>query len=186
LQKIFFPQKNIFSISLILKEYKMKKLVILIALIAILGTGSVFADHPSGFGIGVQGGWSGGPGGGAGLTLKFPSLPIFFSIDGLGLFGGSGFHISGAGDYYFIDKTLVPEAGLNWYLGFGIGVALWGFDGDLGLAASARLPIGLSWQPIDLLEIYLQAVPQIGLQILPDIGLWGNFWGGNLGIRFWF
>jgi hypothetical protein len=158
----------------------MKKLFFVI-LIAVLATGMAFADHPGGFGIGLQGGY-GGLGGGAGLTLKFPSLPIFFSIDGISA-GSYGFYISGAGDYYFIDDEIVKT--LNWYLGAGVGVGI-GLGDPLHLAVSGRIPIGLSWQPIKLLEIYLQVVPQIGLQILPSLDLWGNFWGGNLGIRLWF
>jgi opacity protein-like surface antigen len=170
-------------------EALMKKLVLVLVL-AILMAGAAFADHPSGFGIGVQGGgggnWSGGGFGSANtaLTLKFPSVPIFWAIRadiwkdyfGLGV----------SGDFYFIDSEIAPSIGLNWYLGFGLGVGLWGFNDNLGLGVSARLPIGLSWQPIDLLEIYLQVVPNLGVQILPDVHFPYGGWGGDIGIRFWF
>jgi len=162
----------------------MKKILIVFALFAFLATGTLFAEYPGGFGIGVQGGY-GGVGGGAGLTLKFPSLPIFFNIDAVSA-SDSGFHLAAAGDYYFIHNDLLKETDLDYYVGFGIGASLWGFDDKLGIAAAARLPIGLSWQPITLLELYLQVVPQIGLQILPDFKLWTNFWGANIGLRLWF
>jgi hypothetical protein len=90
-----------------------------------------------------------------------------------------------SGDYYFIDKAIAPKIGLGWYLGGGIygNVGFW--SDYVFLAAGGRLPIGLSWQPIDLIEVYLQAVPSIGVQILPPINLnWGI--GVDLGIRFWF
>ena len=69
------------------KEKKMKKILFVFVLAAIVATGTVFADHPGGFGIGVQGGtggiWrSGGYGGhhhGA-LSLKIPGIPIFWAI----------------------------------------------------------------------------------------------------------
>ena len=77
-------------------------------------------------------------------------------------------------------------SGLSWYGRLGIAAGFWGFNDEFGLAAAVRAPIGLSWKPIPLIEIFLQAVPQIGLTIMPEIGLWGNFWGGNLGLRFWF
>jgi hypothetical protein len=162
---------------------KMKKLLFVLILVAVLTTGTAFADYPGGFGIGIQGGF-GGAGGGAGVTFKLPSIPIFFVVDTLGL-GGDSFVISGAGDYYLLHNSIVPDINLHWYFGFGVGVSLWGFGNNFGLAATGRLPIGLSWQPINMLEIYLQAVPQIGLQVAPEIKLWDNFWGGNLGIRVW-
>jgi len=158
-----------------------KKILLAFVLAAIIATGTAFADHPSGFGIGVQGGYGGGVGGA--LTLKLPSTPIFWAVD----FAAWGEYIwlGLAGDYYLIDQKIVPEIGLNWYLGVGGYVNL-GLGNSFGLAVGARLPIGLSWQPIELLEIYLQVVPSIGLQVLPEIGLYPNFWGANLGIRLWF
>jgi hypothetical protein len=155
----------------------MKKLLLVGVISLALGVSGAFAQHPSGFGIGAQGGWSGGVGGG--LTLHIPSVPIFWTVDvdlgGLGV----------AGDFYIFDQPLVPAAKLGWYLGGGA-YGYFGVWGDeVAIAAGARLPIGLSWQPLDFLEVYLQVVPSIGLQILPGIGLWPNFFGGNLGIRVW-
>jgi len=155
----------------------MKKFLVVLALVAIIGTGTAFAD----FGIGVHGGY-GGIGGGGGLNLAFDNIYIY--VDALGL-GSNNMYISGAFDFMqFFGGDI--GSGLSWYLRLGVPVALWGFNDTLGLAAGIRLPIGLSWKPIPLIEIFLQAVPQIGLQIMPSIGLWSNFWGGNLGIRFWF
>jgi len=159
----------------------MKKIVICLAFFAIFATGTVFADHPGGFGIGVQGGF-GGVGAGGALTLKFPSMPIFWAVDFY--FGESNGAIEVIGDYYFIDNRIASI--FHWYLGVGGYVGLWAGSNNLSLWAGARLPIGLSIQPLPLLEIYLQVVPRIGLSILPDIGLHGNFWGGNIGIRLWF
>ena len=155
-----------------------KKIICVTVLALTLGVGAVFADHPDGFGIGVQGGWSGGAGGG--LTLKFPVLPIFWSID------GGPASLSVAGDYYFIDKDFIDR--LGFYIGAGAyaGLGVWGWNDGFNLWAGVRVPIGLSWRPIDLLEIYLQAVPSIGLHIIPFHGLWPHFIGGNLGIRLWF
>jgi hypothetical protein len=153
-----------------------KKAIVVLAFLLCVGTVGLFAEHPKGLGIGVQGGWSGGVGGG--LSLKLPSVPVFWTID-LD-YGGLGV----AGDFYLIDQTLVKD--LGWYLGIGV----YGYFGvwadELSIAAGGRIPIGLSWRPIDLLEIYAQAVPSIGLSVSPNLGLWPNFFGGNLGIRLWF
>jgi hypothetical protein len=149
----------------------------------------VFADHPSGFGIGIQGGastsWDGGGflGGGA-LSLKLPSMPIFWAVrmD----IGVGGFGLGVSGDYYFIDSPLVPDINLHWYLGFGVGVGLWGFDDKFGIGVTGRVPVGLSWQPMPLLEIFVQLVPSLGVQIAPEFHFPYGGWGGDLGIRLWF
>jgi hypothetical protein len=156
----------------------MKKFIAVCIVGFALSTAAVFADHPGGLGIGLQGGWSGGVGGG--LSLKVPSLPVFWTIDAS---FSNGIGLGVAGDYYIFDQDFAK--GLGWYLGVG-GFGYIGLYDPLGLAAGARVPIGLSWRPIDLLEIYLQVVPSIGLQVLPKIDLWPNFFGGNLGIRLWF
>ncbi|MDR0321707.1 MAG: hypothetical protein LBI28_09405 [Treponema sp.] len=167
-----------------------KKILLAFVLAAILATGTAFADHPSGFGIGIQGGgsgnWNGGGFGGsnAALSLKLPSVPIFWAIR-LDIWDNY-FGLGVSGDTYFIDSKLVPQIGLNWYLGFGIGVGCWGWNDTLGLGVSARLPIGLSWQPVPLLEIFLQIVPNLGVQILDKFRFPYGGWGGDLGIRLWF
>ncbi|MDR0635864.1 MAG: DUF3996 domain-containing protein [Treponema sp.] len=185
----------------------MKKLFMVGVLGLALGITGVFAQHPSGWGIGIQGGL-GLSGGGPALSLKVPSLPIFWAIN-LG-FGGSDkdyktsrFEIGVSGDYYFYDQALLPDIGLGWYLGGG--GYFWfsnftyhtpGQDQSwTGIGLGGRLPIGLSWMlPIPVkLELYLQAVPSLGIKFLIgdtygddynydvfDFGI-----GGNLGIRIW-
>jgi len=167
----------------------MKKVVLCLALFAILATGTASADHPSGFGIGVQGGFSGswgvkgGLGNGA-FSLKLPSLPIFWAVRLDIVEGYLGLGVSG--DYYLIDSKLVPAIGLNWYLGIGGALGLSIGKDMLGLGVAARLPIGLSWQPIQFLEIFLQVVPSLGVSILPGFHFPYGGWGGDIGIRLWF
>jgi hypothetical protein len=164
----------------------MKKILFVFVLVAIIATGTAFADYPSGFGIGVQGGWSGswtgGGGGGAALSLKIPGVPVFWAVQ-LGFPGNDYVWLNVAGDYYLIHNPLVSSIGLHWYFGLGLGVGL-GLGSSFHLGAEFRVPVGLSWQPLDFLELYLQAVPSIGALFIPDVGIWGG-WGGNLGIRFW-
>jgi opacity protein-like surface antigen len=167
----------------------MKKLVLCLTLFTILATGAVFADHPGGFGIGVQ--FGGGSYWGArgfhphaALSLKLPSLPIFWAIR-LDI-TNDYFGLGASGDYYFIDSKLVPAIGLNWYLGFGASLGLSFYNDWMGLGVAARLPIGLSWQPLRFLEIYLQIVPSLGLDIIPNVHFPSGGFGGDLGIRVWF
>ena len=161
----------------------MKKSIVTGILFLVLAGGAVYADHPAGLGIGVQGGVSGAAGGGdfgGDLTLKLPLLPLFWTIGAEIHSGYTG--ITVAGDYYLLDMSIMPM--LGWYIGVGAGAHL-GLGGTTHLAVAGRLPIGISFQPVGLVEIYLQLVPQIGLAVLPDIDLWDRFWGGNVGIRLW-
>ena len=163
----------------------MKKVLVVFALVAIIGTGTAFAD----FGIGLHGGgnYGGNIGGGGGLNLAFDSLFIY--IDYVG--GGSGINLSGAVDFLqFFGSDLGSGPVLNgkfaWYLRLGIPVSI-SIDSDyFGLNAGVRFPIGVSWRK-DIFELFLQATPLIGVKILPlnDINLWWNV-GGNLGFRIWF
>ncbi|MDR0524833.1 MAG: hypothetical protein LBG90_03065 [Spirochaetaceae bacterium] len=204
----------------------MKKLFAVCIIGLTLGTAGAFADHPSGWGIGPGFGGNWGwiisspiPGLGPYLSLKAPMLPIYW---GLGLNLGSdyfGFGVSG--DYYIIDKLLVEKAKLHWFLGVGGFLTLesrsgthnyrWTEDKDysyLGFGAGARVPVGLSWQPLDWLEVFGDIKLELGIggttkaetegrEIWDNEskkytdhkgGLWfpvGGF-GMEIGVRFWF
>ncbi|MDR0598747.1 MAG: DUF3996 domain-containing protein [Treponema sp.] len=192
----------------------MKKPVLIIVFAAFLATGAVFADHPKGWGVGVQGGFDGGwigsdLGSGAALSLKIPYVPVFWAVN-LGL-GSSHFRVGLSGDYYFIDKPLVPAANLHWFLGGGGWIHFYsysrterGVDSNYtSLAFGARVPIGLSWQPLPWLEVFADFAPSLGVAIDTDgkykdgggtehkwhdggVRFPAGGWGGDLGVRFWF
>jgi hypothetical protein len=169
-----------------------KRLLVVFAFTVILATGSAFADHPDGWGIGImgRGGWGYGHGGlgGAAVSLKAPMLPVYWGIN-LDI-GSNYFGLGLTGDYYLIDKNIanlgVPT--FSWYLGAGgfLGFSMYnggswrdsyGKNYNVGwtsLSFGARLPIGLSFQmPVSSisLEIFGAFVPNIGL------GFW--FWESN-------
>ncbi|GMO46513.1 MAG: hypothetical protein Ta2B_28110 [Termitinemataceae bacterium] len=184
---------------------KLKKVAALSIVAFMLSATAAFAEHPGGFGIGGQFGYNvnSGNSGGA-LALNVPSIPIFWAIN-LD-FGGSTadwnwswFSLGVSGDKYIIDREIANM--LGWYLGFGIGVGIQsgtynvpsGYSSDLSYLwfnANVRMPIGISVMPIDFLEIYVQAVPQLGMAfgISGDSGGAGFDWGvgANLGIKVWF
>ena len=165
----------------------MKKLLLVISLAVIVCIGTAFADHPDGFGIGIVGGGGLHFGDGgyshAGLSLKIPDFPVYW---GIYLDGNvkNYLALTITGDYYLLDNVLVPEIDLHWYLGVGVGAFL-GLGDPFMTGAAARIPIGISWQPLPLLEIFLQVVPSIGFFVVPDFYN-NSSWGGELGIRLWF
>jgi hypothetical protein len=96
------------------------------------------------------------------------------------------FSLGGSFDYWFWPKaltTLGPGA-LSFYLGAGAyaQIALW--DGNFGLDAGIRLPIGLDWK-MDFLDVFVQVVPFTGISLLPSPGFGGFHLAANIGARFW-
>ncbi|MCL2212131.1 MAG: hypothetical protein FWB95_09445 [Treponema sp.] len=177
----------------------MKKLVLVLALVAVISVGTAFA-HPDGWGIGLQGGgglnWVGfGFGGGSALTLKAPTVPIYWGIyfDFYAGFDGFGWIAGLTADYYFLDLPFASNW-LHFYIGaggaFGFGILYQGLAIDL----KARLPIGLSLQiPIksglDVLEFYFQLVPSAGVRLGFFDPFRASFAGGlgfDVGFRLWF
>jgi hypothetical protein len=171
-------------------EVFMKKFLAVCAIGLALATTNVFADHPSGLGVGVV--FGGGIGGGiGGLSLKIPSVPIYWGVS-LG-FDAYHFGLGVTGDYYIIDQSFAPT--LGWYLGVGafLDVGTWNGgrgpagrnDGGLFLAAGVRVPIGLEWQPINKLDVFLEIAPGVGIGISP-LYFPGWYFAAGLGIRYWF
>jgi len=188
----------------------MKRFVIVFALIAIIATGTAFADHPKGFGIGIVGSYSnwGFGGTGGGLSLKIPDVPIFWAINASVGENYLGFGVTG--DCYTIDKKLGGP--FHWFMGLGGYVNYYSYNEKynyvIGTAdysyswiyAGGRLPIGLSFQPIPLLEIFIDIAPSIGVGVYSgyevegtgynrkEDGSVGLGWGApiELGIRLWF
>jgi hypothetical protein len=187
----------------------MKRFVFVLALAAIIATGTAFADHPKGFGIGVVGNYSfaGFGGMGGGLSLKFPGIPIYWALN-LG-FGENYLGFGITGDSYLIDKNLAGP--LHWFFGLGgyfsyYGYTVKGISGFVDehtyswMYGGVRVPIGLSLQPIPLLEIFIDVAPSIGVGIYSgyeyksfgitrkESGTVGLGWGipTEVGLRFWF
>jgi len=168
----------------------MKKLVIVFALAVIIATGTAFAGDQDGFGIGAfwssGGGWgsAGTVGHSGALSLHLKGVPVYWGIN----FGfGKIMWLGVSGDFLHLinNQPLVKSIGLSWFIRGGLYGKVWIGD-DLALDAGARLPIGLSFQPIKVLEIFLDVAPSIGLGISSGgIGIGGG-WAGELGIRVWF
>jgi hypothetical protein len=172
-----------------------KKLASVFVLAALISV-NAFADHPSGWGVGLvgQGGlaWDGfGTTYGPALSLKLPQLPIYWGIN-MSL-RSNIWNLSVTGDGLVIDQTLNSDLNLGWFFGLGIYAGIYSYSGSgsgIFLRAGARAPIGVYILPLDFLEVFFDIAPSLGLGIgigtvsgieFPDGGI-----GADFGIRFWF
>jgi len=174
-----------------------KKLVLGAVLATVMATGTAFASpvHPDGLGIGILWGGNAGWGrnssfnaGNVALSLKLPAVPVFWGIN-LG-FGNHWFSIGVQGDVYILGSELLPT--LSWFLGLGGYVNFTTGTGNYNdwahIGLGARLPIGLTWQPVSIFELFLNLAPSLGIHIHTrgdgNVGLGGGI-GGELGLRVW-
>jgi len=189
----------------------MKKIVLVFILTAVMSVGA-FAHHPDGWGVG--GGFQFGhswddristryrANSSFTLFLKAPTIPIYWGISA-SIFNWEfsnnhtrfGFRVTG--DYFLIDNLIVSDIGLGWFLGIGGYFSYdrrsWGgSDAHFNLLDfGARLPVGLSWIPLDFLEVFGSIAPSIGFYwhnrswASDRTGLGGGL-QGDLGVRFWF
>jgi hypothetical protein len=170
----------------------MKKSLLILILMMIIALSGAFAEHPDGWGLGAgyQGAGSfSNPGynNGFSIFLKAPQLPVYWAFSGSIRSGVTWITLTG--DYYFIDKTLVPEINLGWFLGVGGYGRVLINSGNFALDLGVRVPIGLSWQPMDFLEVFADFAPSIGIWLgLGDNGGLdiGGGWQFDIGVRFWF
>jgi hypothetical protein len=168
---------------------RMKKMLLVLVLGLVLVTGAVFAEHPAGkTGIGVVfgGAWNGSAYLYPGLSLKLPSMPVYWGI--YAHLSQYGFGVGATGDYYFIDSTLVNFGGgsrLGWYLGLGGFADINFWQSGLAFDVGARVPIGLSWFIIPSAELFVDVAPGIGLGV--GGGGPGLYWTlpAEIGLRFW-
>jgi len=169
-----------------------KKLVLGVVLAAILTTGTAFASpvHPSdSLGIGVLWGGSVDNGfhpGGVALSLKMPSVPIFWGINAR--FSNNWTSIGVQGDVYLLGSYFVSDI-LGWFLGVGL-YGNFGFNSDhSAIGFGARLPVGLTFQPFHLLEVFFNLAPHVGAWVHSYHGFEmpvGGFFGAEIGVRLWF
>ena len=158
----------------------MKKITVILALLLVLTTSSVFA-----LGIGAQAGYTATGVGGA-LTFKLDDAPWLFALDANSFVPLS---IGLTADMWLANNTLAGP--LNYYYGWGLAgsVALGGEH--LGLFVGARALVGLNIFVLDnFLEFYLQAAwqPGVFLVLADKVGMAPallNF-PANFGFRFWF
>ena len=178
----------------------MKKFLFIFALIAIIGSGTAFADSNDNWGVGVGylfgGTWSGreysaGFNSDILLSLKVSGIPVYWGISLPVSAWVYGFGIGFIGDYYIINNAIGSTRGFRLYLGIGAYVNFYnetyyksGYEDSYFIADfGARIPVGLFFQPRSSLEFFLEFAPSIGLMIenskwLGDSHTYFNVGGG--------
>jgi hypothetical protein len=160
---------------------RQKTRALVLAIILTCGAGSSFAAAKgSGLAIGGEGAlYFVGTGGlpmAAMLVFHVPQLPLMF---GVGVSNTPALGVTA--DYWAAHGTLSRI--FAWYLGVG-GYLSVDLGGTTSIAAGARIPIGLQAWPVgNVLEIFLEAAPAVGVILVPT----GFDWHlqGAIGLRFW-
>lgn len=160
----------------------MKKITVILALLLVLTTASVFA-----LGIGAQAGYVVGGAPGGALTFKLDNAPWVFALDGSA--SGNAFNIGLTGDMWLANKNLAGP--FNYYYGWGLAGAVAVGGEAFSLFAGVRALAGLNVFVLDnFLEFYLQGAWQPGVSIAFGNDLHVNpvfvSFPVNLGFRFWF
>lgn len=171
----------------------MKKSIVLVLMTLTLSLSGVFASNESsGRNVAIGPIFSGnfggidGPLGGLGITGKIPNLPPIFGLNFS--FGPSISFVGVTGDWWLYEQTLYAPANLDMYVGPG-------FFSDLSLSKTTkfdcglRIPVGLSWRPIKVLEAFVELAPAFGIAINgSDNQTVAPTWRvqGAVGGRFWF
>ena len=170
----------------------MKKIIPSLIILGLwIGIGNLYAEtqHPIEYGIGVQFNYGTITGFfGNDLSIKLPNIPIFWTVGSFLDYRINTVRL--AGDWYYLDKKIVGP--LGWYLGVGLCLNFDFGENYFGLWPVLRIPIGLSVWTAPKMEIFLQAVPNIVVNLIPYVsksynGIYAPIYGidANLGIRFW-
>ncbi|MDR2658829.1 MAG: hypothetical protein LBC27_02405 [Spirochaetaceae bacterium] len=150
-----------------------KKILVIAAALFVFASVEAFS-----FGLGVRGNW-GYDGIGGGSLLFSPNRDFHF---GLSYYIGDVLHLGLTADWWFYEWELAGP--LSLYIGAGLYGWVWLGD-DVNTGLGVRVPVGLDLNPTDWLEIFLEIAPQIGVGLLPSVGISGNWISASIGIRFW-
>ena len=156
----------------------MKKLIPLLALIAVFTTGAAFADHSDSFGIGTivtYEGYDVWALFGYGITLKAPYVPVFagakfyfFNPYRTIMTFTADYHIFGMplSNTPLIKKiSLFENLKLDWYAGLGIDYQLYLYNAKCDYTGYSihgigiRAPLGFIFHATEKIDVFLEAAP---------------------------
>ena len=170
----------------------MKKLVLVLLLVAFIAVGAFANDpRPDGFGIGIVGGgargWTGGGGFGFSYGLSLHAANTYWGI--FASIASNWFSVGVTGDFVTLMGGTFGDGPLGFYIDGGLYGTVFVYDtadgSDFAFGVGARLPIGLSLN-FDIIDIWLAAVPQIGVRVGGGSLSLGGGWGPEIGLRVWF
>ena len=180
------------------KRFVVAAVLAAVMLVGAAGKASALPEspvHPGGLGIGVLWGMGFADGhstSNIALSLKHPAMPIFWGISLQLRENWMGFGVTG--DAYWWGGYLVDTI-FGWYLGLGLYGNFAAYTGsgpdEAWLGLGGRLPMGLTFQPFDPLEIFLTLAPSLGVRIgtgggADDFAFDDSFFNFEFGIRLWF
>jgi hypothetical protein len=158
-----------------------KKITIFIAL-ALLTIPAVYSE--TGLGAAFTYGLDNGANNtGAVLSISTPAIPGTVQNVRLTFDGTDYFSFSISDDWWVVQQNIT--GGLDFYIGLGFYTGITVAD-DVDFSLGARLPIGLSYRPVNFLELFLEAAPAMGVGFKPTIYFPSWNFQAALGMRLWF
>ncbi len=142
---------------------------------------NIFAE--TGLGAAFSYGLGTGTGAGA-LSMSTPAIPG--TVQNISLrFSKDYFAIGLTDDWWVIQQPLV-EHYLDLYIGIGFYTNFGTKGGEIDWGLGGRIPVGLSYKPIDFFELFIEVVPTMGIGFDPNFYFPAWDVSGALGFRFWF
>jgi hypothetical protein len=159
----------------------MKRKILTVA--AVLFAVAAIEGHTLGLGVQLNGNYYADAFGYGASLLVSPHERAHIAVD---WYLDNVLQLGGSFDYWFltVDLAGVGSGSLNFYLGVGLYAWLAMWSDGMGLSVGPRVPIGLDLA-FSYVDIFLQVVPQFGVNLLPGFGVGGIRPAVNLGFRFW-
>ena len=152
----------------------------ILAVVLACGVAGVAEAKESGWAIGGEGSLYLAGNGGLPMAAMFvfhvPEIPLMFGV-GISTTPALGATV----DYWAAHGPLASV--FDWYLGVG-GYLIVDFASPASVTAGGRIPIGLQAWPVgQVLEIFLEIAPAVGVIVVPTAFEWHL--QGAFGLRFW-
>ncbi|GAB6091125.1 hypothetical protein [Spirochaeta dissipatitropha] len=145
--------------------------VVIIALV-FLGLSSTVYSIGIGASFGGIGRVGGNPGTSTMLSLKFDQAPFLLGV------GAHNGVLALTADWWLANNRLINF--INYYAGLGVYTVVGSNNFDVG----GRMPLGLNVFPIDILELFIEIAPTLGVDVSPVNLKFGLH--SAIGFRFWF
>jgi len=161
----------------------MKKKSIIFILLMMMVIPAAFSDTGLGpaFTFGFDGNQANA---GAVLSINTPAIPGTVQNVRLAFNETDYFSFSVSDDWWVVQENIT--GGLDFYVGLGFYTGVTIIDKKADFSLGARVPVGLSFKPINFMELFLEVAPAMGVGFKPTIYFPSWNVQAAIGLRLWF